>query len=71
MVMDRWARLFLGHLSAAEVSIYMLKRYVDNINTIVAILEEGWFWQRSTDKKVQLVWTQERERLNQTEGKSA
>ena len=50
LVMDRWARIFLGHLSAGEVEVYMLKKYVDDINLVMAILERGWHWEKGMDK---------------------
>ena len=39
----------------------MLKKYVDNVNLCIGLLEEGWAWETQKGRKPELVWTKERE----------
>ena len=41
IVMDRWSKMFLERLKQAEIEVYLLKKYVDDVNLCLAILEEG------------------------------
>ena len=61
IVMDRWARLMIERLNQAEVSLFMLKKYVDDVNLCLALIEDGWFWQQEGRKPPVFIWTQERE----------
>ena len=51
IVMDWWTKIFLERLRQAEVQILMFKKYVDNINLCIAIIEKGWFGERERGKK--------------------
>ena len=33
-------------LRQAEISIHLLKKYVDDVNLAVGLLEKGWGWAR-------------------------
>ena len=46
IVMNRWARSFILMLRQAEITIHLLKKYVDDVNLAVGLLEKGWGWAR-------------------------
>ena len=39
----------------------MLRKYVDDVNLCLALIEDGWHWQQEGRKLPAFVWTQERE----------
>ena len=41
IVMNRWARSFILMLRQAEITIHLLKKYVDDVNLAVGLLEKG------------------------------
>ena len=41
IMMDRWTRVFKERLVQAEITIQMLKKYVDNVNMVVGLLKKG------------------------------
>ena len=45
-------------------------KYVDDFNLVLAYLEEGWYWERAGDGKLQLVWTKEMEDQDKKENLS-
>ena len=46
IVMNRWARSFILMLRQAEITIHLLKKYVDDINLAVGLPEKGSGWAR-------------------------
>ena len=52
--------MFLERLGQAEIDVHLFKKYVDDVNLCLSILEEGWFWERREKNRLpELVWTQE------------
>ena len=54
----------------AKIDVHMLKKYVDDANLCIAIVEHGWFWKRDRGMKPVFLWTQEREILDKEEALS-
>ena len=70
IVMDRWSRMFLERLGQAEIDVHLLKKYVNDVNLCLAILEEGWYWERRGNQLPELVWTRERQEEDRQEALS-
>ena len=64
-------KLFLNKLKEAEVKLFMLRKYVDDVNLVVLIVDKSWLWERGENKRLQLVWTNEKEIQDEEEGISA
>ena len=60
IVMDSWGRKFLRTLARAEIEVFLMKKYVDNLNLVTGILEKGWRWVKQETGKLEVEWTQER-----------
>ena len=59
-MIDRWSRMFCNRLRQVEIPVYLIKKYVDDVNLAVGLLEKGWKWERQETGELSLVWTQER-----------
>ena len=46
LVMDKWTELFLERMTQAEIEVHLLKKYVDDVNVCMAMVEEGWSWKK-------------------------
>ena len=42
IVMDRWARMFKQELKKAEIPVYLMRKYVDDVNLAVGLLERDF-----------------------------
>ena len=42
IVMDRWARVFSITLKEAEIILHMLRKYVDDVNLVLATIPRGY-----------------------------
>ena len=51
---------FTQTLQQGEINVYLLKKYIDDVNLAIGLLEKGWKWVRQTLGRVELEWTQER-----------
>ena len=41
VVIDSWARRFVDTLAQADIAVYLLRNYVDDINLATGLLEKG------------------------------
>ena len=46
IVLNRWVRSFILMLRQAEITIHLLKKYVDDVNLAVGLPEKGSGWAR-------------------------
>ena len=44
IVMDRWSRQFREAVAQSGIKLHMLEKYVDDVNLVLALLEEGYKW---------------------------
>ena len=48
-------------MKQAEIKVHLLKNIVDEVNTCIANIEEGWSWKRVGKGLPTFVWTAEME----------
>ena len=44
VIMDNWATLFLQKLVETRMDVYLLVKYVDDVNLVVSLLKRGSRW---------------------------
>ena len=69
ILMDVWADKLARKLEDNAVVLYMLAKYVDDINLVAQVIPRGFSWQ-DVGGSLELVWSQETEDLDNQEGKS-
>ena len=42
IVMDKWVARFREALKSGKVREYLLEKYVDDVNLVTSVIEEGW-----------------------------
>ena len=47
--MDTWADLLAIHLEGSGIILYLLAKYVDDINLTVSYIEKGYSWMEEQD----------------------
>ena len=57
IVMDSWERRFLNTLAKAEIKVYLMRKYVDDVNLATGLLERGWRWVMQETGNLELEWT--------------
>ena len=67
--MDVWADKLARKLEDNSILLYMLAKYVDNINLVAQTILRGFFWQ-DVEGEVRLVWSQETLDVDNQEGKN-
>ena len=65
IVMDRWAREFLVTLGRAGMDVHMLRKYVDDVNLLLSLVEKGYRWNSDTER---LEWSQEADNEDRAQG---
>ena len=61
LVMDKWAQLFMERMTQAEIIVYLIKKYVDDVNICMEMIEPGWSWTKQKTGLPVLEWTKEME----------
>ena len=59
IIMDRWAQDSKATLSRTKVEVYMLAKYVDDVNVAIGIIQKGWRWKESEQGRKKLEYSQE------------
>ena len=67
VIMDVWMDLATTALEENKVIIYLMTKYVDDINIATSLIPKGFSWTKE-DRKWKLKWSEEQEKLD--EGKS-
>ena len=67
--MDVWADLLHSNLETNGVIIYLLAKYVDDVNIATSIIQKGYSWEKR-DGGWRLIWTEERLNQDQQQGLS-
>ena len=67
--MDVWADLLNSNLEKNDVTIYLLAKYVDDVNIATSIIQKGYSWEKR-DGGWRLIWTEERLNQDQEQGLS-
>ena len=72
IVMDRWATRFRKAMKEGKLEEFLLEKYVDDVNLVTQILEEGWSWTGKIGRKeeLKLTWSQEQVIRDREEGMS-
>lgn len=69
VLMDVWADLLSSKLEKNGITIYLLAKYVDDVNLANSCIPRGHSWQE-IDGELRLTWTREREELDEQIGVS-
>ena len=70
ILMDVWADLLHHNLERNNIVVYLLTKYVDDINVALAPIPKGFYWDKTEGKAWKLTWTQETEELDKERGSS-
>ena len=65
-----WADRVVNILKANEVIIYLLAKYVDDVDVAMGIIPKGWKWKEIQKGSRQLEYSQEAEEQDVRKGKS-
>ena len=70
IVMDKWAEKFRKTMKEGKVEEFLLEKYVDDVNIVTQILEEGWSWKVKKGRKEEtdFFWSQEQVIRDREEG---
>ena len=50
ILMDIWADLLHHHLERNSIMVYLLAKYVDDINVALATIPRGFSWDKTQEK---------------------
>ena len=71
VLMDVWANLMAENLQDNGVILYLLTKYVDDINLASLIIKKGYSWvKETTSGSWRLRWSREREEIDDQGGES-
>ena len=68
LVMDQWAKMFVSTLAINNITVYLFRKYVDDVNLALSLARPGLGWERDPGGTYRLVWSEEREARDLTEG---
>ena len=57
VIMDNWAMLFLQKLVEAKMDVYLLVKYINNVNLVVSMLKRGSRWTGTQVETTTLAWS--------------
>ena len=67
LVMDFWADQLVLKMRENDITLYLLSKYVDDINILTSIINRGYQWEENLEGGVRLRWSEERKAKDDTE----
>ena len=68
--MDVWADLLNSNLEKNDVIIYLLAKYVDDVNIATSPIPKAFSWNKENKQGRKLIWTEQKLHQNEEEGLS-